>query len=203
MKRNVTRFIDAFFAALIITLIAAMGWLDDLDSKTQDYFYQKPSAKSNDVIVIGIDKLTVSTLGPISPEYRKYIADSITYLNNHDPDSRPAVIGLDLLFTGSYDYGNVVVAVEVDTDGEDDEDEYTWSKTWPYIPPYEALAKVTNVGHINAPAENVVHHDLLFVNAENRGRLYSLARVIYEKYCTIKNININLPLKVIQLDIIS
>lgn len=204
MKRRVTRFIDAFFAGLVITFIAAMGWLDDLDSKTQDYFYQRPNVRSEDIVVIGIDKVTVSTLGPISPEYRKYIANAITYLNNRDPNSRPAVIGLDLLFTGSYDYDidnllakaagqydNVVVAVEVDTDGEDEENEYTWSKSWPYIPPYEALAKVTNVGHINAPAENVVHHDLLFVNAEDRGRLYSLARVVYEKYCAAKSINVN------------
>ena len=208
MKKKGTRFIDALFAGLLITLIAAIGGLEDLDSKVQDYFYQRPSVKSNDVIVIGIDKITISNLGPVSPEYRKYVADAITYLNNHDPNSRPAVIGLDLLFTGSYDsnvddklaaaagqYGNVVVAVEVDTDGEDDENLDTWSKSWPYIPPYEALAKATNVGHINAPTEDVVHHDLLFVNAEGHGKLYSLARVIYEKYCQLKGIDIKIAPK--------
>ena len=204
MKIKFSRFIDAFFAGLVIALIAATGWLDELDLKAQDHLYQKPGIKSSDIIVIGIDKVTVSNLGPNSPEYRKYMASAINYLNNHDPNARPAVIGIDSFFTGSYNpevdnalaaavgqYRNVVIAAEVDPG--DEEDEEVWSKSWPYIPPYPALAEVADVGHIHAPDEDVVHHDLLFVNAEGRGRLYSLARVVYEKYCQVKGIAAKAP----------
>ncbi|MBR1859146.1 MAG: adenylate/guanylate cyclase domain-containing protein [Selenomonadaceae bacterium] len=212
MKKNFTKFIDAFLAGLIITFIAAMGWLDDLDIRAQDNFYQRPGVKNNDIIVIGIDKITISKLGPVSPEYRKYVAEAITYLNNHDPNARPAVIGIDSFYTGSYDseidnalvkaagqYNNVVVAVEVDTDDEYENSENyknaedIWSKSWPYIPPYDALAKVVNVGHIHAPTEDVIHHALLFVNAEDHGRIYSLSRTIYEKYCEVRGIDVKSP----------
>ena len=204
MKIEFSRFIDALFAGILIIIILVMGWLDDIELKAQDRFYQRPGVKSDDIIVIGVDKVTVSNLGPLSPEYRKYITSAITYLNNHDPNARPAVIGIDSFFTGSYDaevdsklaaaagqYGNVVVAAEVDPDDENESDEDIWSKSWPYIPPYEALAEVVDVGHIHAPNENVAHHDLLFVNTEERGRLYSLSRVVYEKYCKFKGIEAN------------
>ena len=49
--------------------------------------------------------------------------------------------------------------------------------------------------HINAPNEDdgIVRHDLLYVDTVERGRLYSFARVIYEKWCRARNVEPKSP----------
>ena len=188
---------DSFLVALLMVLIASSDWLNDLDYKISDKFYQHTGEKSPDIVVIGIDQNTLNHLGPKSSIRRRDIAKVIEQLNS-DPATRPAVIGLDIIFTGenaadpegdkilvnaAAQYGNVVVASEV------------WGETWTWIPPFSALADVADTGHINAPNEEIVRHDLLYVNTEQRGRLYSFGRVIYEKWCSFKGIAPNAPPK--------
>lgn len=205
------RFVDAFLVGLLITLTAWAGWLNEMDLRISDKFFQKESERNPDIIVIGIDKVTLNKLGPNSSIRRRDMAKAITYLNNHEPNVRPAVIGIDGLFTGensadpegdkllveaAAQYGNVVVGSEADLDEEDDSSEEsenlyaTWDKIWPWIGAFPELDAVTDTGHINAPNEpdGIARHELLFVNVEERGRLYSFARVIYEKWCRYKGI---------------
>ena len=203
------RLVDALLAALLFTLITAAGWLDEPDLRVSDKFFQKESERNPDIIVIGIDKTTLNNLGPNDSIRRTDIAKAITYLNNHEPNQRPLVIGIDGLFTGKNSadpegdkllaeacaqFGNVVVGSEADVDDEesaDSEDPYEeWEKTWSWIGAYPELEAVTDTGHINAPNEpdGIVRHELLFVNVEERGRLYSFARVIYEKWCHYKGL---------------
>lgn len=209
------RWIYALTAALLLTAIVASGWLDDLDYRISDRFYQTGNEKSSDIVVLGIDKITLSKLGPTSSLTRAHFAQAVEYLNNHNPAARPAVIGIDVLFTGdnsadpegdrrlaaaAAQYGNVVVASEADVVDDDFStvDPYdVWSQTWTWIPPFAALAAVADTGHINAPNEDdgIVRHDLLYVNVTERGRLYSFARVIYEKWCAVKGIAPNAPPK--------
>lgn len=208
-RKLLLRLTDAFLVSLLMILIAAQGWLDDFDYRIADKFYQQLAEKSPDIVVIGIDKITLNNLGPKSSIRRTDMARAIEQLNIN-PDARPAVIGIDGLFTGensadpqgdkllvtaAAQYGNVVVASEVDLDDEDiltdSNDPYApWNKTWSWIPPFSALAEVTDTGHINAPNEDdgIVRHDLLYVNTFERGRLYSFGRVIYEKWCDFKGI---------------
>ena len=209
-RKLLLRLVDSFLVALLMVLIASSDWLNDLDYKISDKFYQHTGEKSPDIVVIGIDQNTLNHLGPKSSIRRRDIAKVIEQLNS-DPATRPAVIGLDIIFTGenaadpegdkilvnaAAQYGNVVVASEVDLDDEDDEDIYAqWGETWTWIPPFSALADVADTGHINAPNEEIVRHDLLYVNTEQRGRLYSFGRVIYEKWCSFKGIAPNAPPK--------
>ena len=201
-RKNFWHLIEAFAVALFLTILAA-GCVHDIDNRFSDKFYQSAGKKSSDIVVIGIDNVTLSKLGSHSSLKRRDIAQAINYLNR-DPLSRPAVIGIDILFTGDdqYDpegdkllaeaaakYGNVVVGSEVVVN-DDLADENPWAQSWPWIPPYDALAEVVETGHINAPNENdgIIRHDLLYVNAEGNGRVYSFARVIYEKFCRVKGI---------------
>lgn len=219
------KLIDALLAALLLTAIAASGWLDDLDGRISDRFYQNAVEKNPDIIVIGIDKLTLSKLGPTSSLTRGHFARAIEFLN-HDPESRPAVIGIDVLFTGenaddpesdrrlaaaAAKFDNVVVASEADViddridpidqnnpneRNESTDDLYAeWEQTWTWIPPFDALERAADTGHINAPneADGIVRHDLLFVNVTELGRLYSFSRVIYEKWCASRRIEPNPP----------
>lgn len=201
---------DAFFAALIFSVIAYFGWFDEIDGRISDKIYQRQSEKNPDIIVIGIDQLTLNKLGSRGSIPRRDFAKIIRYLNNHDSSARPSVIGIDGLFTGenfndlegdkelaeaAAQFNNVVIASEVYVDDENisanDSDIYEeWSKTWEWIPPFPALAKSADTGHINAPNEEdgIARHDLLFVNTVERGKLFSFARIIYEKDCLHKGI---------------
>ena len=201
-RKKFWHLIEAFAVAVFLTILSDC-FVEDLDGRFSDKFYQSAGKKSSDIVVIGIDNVTLSKLGSRLSLKRRDIAQAINYLN-HDPLSRPAVIGVDILFTGDDQddpegdkllaeacakYGNVVVGSEVvvndDLAGDD-----PWAESWPWIPPYDALANVVETGHINAPNEGdgIVRHDLLYVNTEDNGRVYSFARVIYEKYCRVKGI---------------
>lgn len=212
-RKLLLRLTDAFLVAFIMTLIVSTGLLEDLDYRISDKFYQRPGEKSPDIVVIGIDQVTLSNLGPKSSIRRRDIARAIEQLNNNVPGARPAVIGLDFLFTGenyadpegdkllvkaAAQYGNVVMASEVDLDDEDilkdsDSPYASWDKEWTLIQPFPALAEVTDIGHINAPNEEdgIVRHDLLYVNTTEHKKLYSFGRVIYEKWCRFKGIEPN------------
>ncbi|MBR6887968.1 MAG: adenylate/guanylate cyclase domain-containing protein [Selenomonadaceae bacterium] len=216
-KKNFLRLADALLVALLITLVAKVGWLDEIDLRLCDKFFQEEGARNADIIVLGIDKATLNKLGPNSSIRRRDMAQAISYLNNHDPDARPAVIGIDGLFTGensadpegdkllaqaAAQFGNVVVGSEADLDDEDIAEESAnpyapWDKTWPWVPPFPALKESAATGHLNAPNEEdgITRHDLLYVNVEERGQLYSFARVIYEKWCDYKGLEPKPPPK--------
>ncbi|MBR1647171.1 MAG: adenylate/guanylate cyclase domain-containing protein [Selenomonadaceae bacterium] len=198
---------DALFAAIILTLLASAGLANELNNRLADELYQSAGEKSPDIVVIGIDNLTLSKIGAMNSIRRRDVAQAINFLN-HNPSSRPAVIGVDALFTGNNPddpegdrllaeacakYKNVVVGAEAAVKDELASGDNPWVETWPLIPPYSALEEVTEIGHINAPNEDdgIVRHDLLYVNVEERGRLYSFARVIYEKFCRHKGIEPN------------
>ena len=203
------RLADALLAGLLVTLIAQAGLLDEIDFRACDKFFQKAGERNPDIIVIGIDNVTLSKLGPNSSIRRRDMAQIISYLNR-EPDARPAVIGIDVLFTGknpgdpegdrllveaASQCDNVVVGSEVDLRGEDLSEESTnpyapWDKTWPWIKPFPELSAVVDTGHLHAPNEEdgIVRHDLLYVNVNEHGRLYSFARVIYEKWCRSKGL---------------
>ena len=122
---NRKRLLTLAQAILIAALLtAATSRLDDLDYRVSDRLYQRQGASTSDVVVIGIDSNTLSKLGTLSLWARRDIAKAVTIMNA-DPANRPAVIGIDLLFTSEnsaapeFDknlaevaakYGNVVVA---------------------------------------------------------------------------------------------
>ena len=191
--------------AFIISSIAATSWLDEIDYRVSDWLYQKPGEINSDIVVIGVDAETLNKLGSLSIWGRQDIPKIITYLNEHDPQARPAVIGLDFLITGENPqapevdkqlvetiarYDNIVLASDVDEDDSSDDPYARWNRAWPVDPPFEALAAVVDIGHICFPydSDGIVRHQLLYVNTTENGQLYSFARIIYEKYCQYKGI---------------
>lgn len=204
------RILDAVLAAILVTFAATIGLVDDIDAKTSDWLYQKPGEKSDDIVVIGIDAATLEKLGPLPTWARRRMAQAIDYLNNKDSSKRPAVIGIDVMFTGNnrlhpeYDealtkaadeYKNVVVASKADEDENKDLEAktndkfYPWNRIWPWDAPFDGLLTAAETGHINAPKEKdgITRHALLYVDVEEKGRLQSFGRVIYEKWCGLKN----------------
>lgn len=201
----------ALWIAFLITAIVSTGLLDDLDCKVSDRLYQKSGEPGSDIVIVGIDPNTLNKLGPVSSWVRRDLSKAIIYLNDN-PETRPAVIGLDFLFSGNNSedpdsdrklaevaarYGNVVVGSStiIDENFNADNPYAVWNKTFPWDAPFPALAKAADTGHTREPldADGIVRHQLLFVNTVERGRLYSFARVIYEKFCLAKGISPNPP----------
>ncbi|MCR5791662.1 MAG: adenylate/guanylate cyclase domain-containing protein [Lachnospiraceae bacterium] len=204
MKKKIgIRLAVSLIAAAFVTFVAGMGWLDRIEGIAGDSFYQEAGAASSDIVVIGMDQAAVDELGPM-PWPRSYMAQAIEYLNNADPEARPAVIGVDVLFTGDNpddpdsdlylsdmagQYGNVVVASAamfgselVENKGEfyvDDRAVLGWDE------PFSSLAENSDTGHINAmqDSDGILRHSLLYIDTKEHGKVYSFARVIYEKFC--------------------
>ena len=211
-KHFLTRLVFALLAAAALTAIAASGLLDGADGTASDRIYQRPDGADGEIVVIGIDRHALEELGPL-PWPRGYMAEAIEYLNA-DPDARPAVIGVDVLYVGegadpdaddrlveaAEEYSNVVFASaatfgrEVVHRGEDDffmNDRAV--KAWDE--PFPALGAVSGTGHINAmdDGDGILRHTMLWVDVPGKGRVPSFARALYEAWCAAAGIAPNDP----------
>lgn len=198
-KQTLKQWAAALLAAAAMTGIAASGVLSTAENTVSDALYQHPAATDGEIVIIGMDQYALEMLGPL-PWPRSYMADVVSYLNA-DPENAPAVIGLDVLYIGhSGDPdadaaladaaamgGNVVVAgaatfgSELITEGDefymDDMALLAWEA------PYEELAAVATVAHINtmADTDGIIRHNLLPLETPD-GTVYSFGRAVYEKY---------------------
>ncbi len=191
----------SLLAAAILCLIARSGFLAGIDGSISDFLYQRPGMTDGEIVVIGMDGRAVEELGPM-PWPRDIMADVVACLNS-DPEQKPAVIGIDVLYVGESadpdadmyfaeiagEEGNVVVAAAA-TFGSSIVDEgdafYLDERSVLYWDsPYPELAERTGSGHINAMADSdgIIRHALLYVDAPGGERVYSFARVIYERWC--------------------
>ena len=189
----------ALLAALLFTAAALLGILDSMDSAVSDALYQNRSATDGEVVVIGMDQAAVDVLGPM-PWPRSVLAQAIEYLNA-DESTKPAAIGVDVLYVGESEPeddaalvaaaekgGNVLFASAATFGSElvtGDDGFYIDSKAvLAWDAPFPALAEVSRTGQINAMADgdSIIRHAMLYVDVPGVGRVYSFSRVLYEMY---------------------
>lgn len=208
MKPSIRTLAASLAVAALFTAVAGFGLLDSPDGTVSDALYQRPAAADGEIVVIGMDQRALDALGPM-PWPRSYMADAINYLNS-DPEQAPAVIGIDVLYVGeSADPdgdaaladaaelgGNVVTAAAATfgsglvegTDGfyMDTRAVLAWDE------PFDALAAVTDTGHINAMADGdgIIRHALLYVGTPAGERVNSFARTIYERYAAYHGLDV-------------
>ncbi len=203
------RLASALLIPVALCAAAGLGWLDTADQFVSDALYQSLSETATDgeIVILGIDDYALSVLGPW-PWTRDVLADAIAALNA-DPERRPAVIGVDVLFAGAgadsgadaylvetaRDGGNVIAAssatfgsqLVVGDDGffMDDRAILGWDA------PFPELAAVTKTGHINAMADRdgVIRRGILwldipaaYADTEDPLRVNSFARAVYESW---------------------
>ena len=185
----------------VLCRIASSGILTGIDGSVSDLLYQRPGMTDGEIVVIGMDQRAVEELGPM-PWPRDIMADVVACLNS-DPDEKPAVIGIDVLYVGeSADPEADAYFAEIAAEGEnvvvasaatfgnsivDNGDSFYLDEraVLYWDSPYPDLDDVTDSGHINAMADSdgIIRHALLFVDHSDGGREYSFARVIYERWC--------------------
>lgn len=210
-KRLIKKTIAAVFSALLFCIIARSGLLEIPDGVVSDKLYQNPGVTDGQIVVVGLDQRALDELGPM-PWPRSYMAKAIRYLNSDPNGNKPAVIGIDTLYTSENEEnhqadaelaqaaregGNVVVAAaatfgsEIKFDGNDFYMQQNQVKFWDE--PYAALKEAVSIGHINAMEDTdaILRHALLKIEVPGEGTVYSLPRVVYEKYCEAKGITPN------------
>ena len=191
----------SLLVSAILCLLAWSGVLDEMDGSISDALYQRPGMTDGEIVVIGIDQRAIEELGPM-PWPRDIMADAVAYLNS-DPEQKPEVIGIDVLYVGqSADPDADAYLAEIAAEGEnlvvasaasfgnsivdDGESFYLDERSVLYWDsPYPDLDDVTDTGHINAmaDADGIIRHALLYVDSPDGERVYSFARVLYERWC--------------------
>lgn len=191
----------SLLVSAVLCLLAWSGVLDELDGSISDALYQRSGMTDGEIVVIGMDQRAIEELGPM-PWPRDIMADAVAYLNS-DPEQKPAVIGIDVLYVGeSADPGADAYLAEIAAEGEnlvvasaasfgnsivdDGESFYLDERSVLYWDsPYPDLDDVTDTGHINAmaDADGIIRHALLYVDSPDGERVYSFARVLYERWC--------------------
>ena len=149
-------------AALLVTVLVGLGVLRRVDRWAQDWLFQRPGVPSGDIVIIGIDEEALDLLGPYNTWDRNIIASALEALAA-DPDKKPAVTAVDILYAGNStqqaddrlaeaagNLGNVITASMAEF-GE----KITWenghavsvstSAVLDYEEPYEALRSCTSM----------------------------------------------------------
>jgi len=211
-NKYVKTLITSLVWALVITVLCGSGILRSLELWFCDWLFQRPEALPQDIVIIGIDDKDLEEFGPYYTWDRTIIASALDALAA-DPDNRPAVVAVDVIFVGTTDpeadqalvdaaakLGNVVTAVEAHfgttrTFGTTVEiDSYTVQN---FEEPFEALEAVTMQGHINAmyDKDGVLRHSLLYVKpyGDDGEKFYSMAYTVAAAYAEYKGFEISEP----------
>ncbi len=207
MKKSTDRILNIILTlavAALFSFAAASGVLSAPDGTVSDRFYQEQSAGQADIAIVGIDDRAFQELGPW-PWSRSVMAEIIRTLNSAGEDARPAVIGIDVLFTGEgadaaadldladacAEGGNVITASsavfgsELITEGDTfymaDRQVTGWEG------PYPELAYAAETAHINTmdDSDAILRHGLLSIDVPGLGNVPSLSRALYERYCSV------------------
>lgn len=195
------KFLIMALAAGLVTALMASGVLDHADLAVSDRFYQRRSASDGEIVLVGIDQKALEDIGPYSQWGRDVMAAALAALNESE-SCRPAVIAMDVLYSGETDgagdarlaeeagrYGNVVAACAAvfgSSLAEAETGEYyldSFSVT-AFDVPYEALGEAAEQGHINAmlDRDGILRHHLLEIGLEDGTRVPSLALKTAEMY---------------------
>ena len=198
-KKIRTAFLGLAVAAGLTGLLGT-GLLERADLAASDALYQHVQTPDDDILLMGIDQRALEAIGPYEQWGRDVIARALETLNQ--PEGRPAVIGIDVIFSGETKeeadqwlaqvaarYDNVVTASLVKF-GDRIEEDGTGGYRLAQIPvtgvdmPYAALQEVTEQGHVNAvlDADGVLRHHLLHIQLPEGEMMPSLALAVARRY---------------------
>ena len=208
LLKKLAIFIPAVIIAILFVVLQNSGSFYEMEMTFEDYMYEAPSYIPSDIKIIAIDEETLSKLGPYSDWDRSYFARLINLLSN---EGKPAIIGIDVVFTGSKDSdsdkdlalackeaGNVYLASKLVFDSQVTkyEDKYYLRE---YVSneakAYDNLAAVTECGFTNAVFDNDGYVRSAYTVLESEGVEYdSFAYSIASSYTGKDYSNISRPI---------
>lgn len=203
MKKSTLKLLAvSLVCAAVITFLAASGWFFSVEQGLNDLIYQQEQPESGEIVIVGIDAKSSEALGPYSSWDRDIVAMVIDILN-FDEETRPAVIGVDVVYSGyTYEdvddylvdvcaeYGNVVLAMHGEFGSElwfseaSGRMERQKFRVTSVSEPFSELKAATRQGHINAmyDADGILRHALHHITLPDGSIVSSFNSVVSEMY---------------------
>lgn len=191
-------------AAVFVTLAAAVfhccGAASFWDAGVSDRLNQRGSVTNKKIFIIGIDDKTLEKYGPVNTWSRDIPAQLIETLNA-DEAGKPAVIGLDIIYSEQTDKeadgrfaracgeaGNVVAAASFVFKGQPEADTSGKVTFNPYhvdymLEPYPELRGNVTCGFVNTTVDTdgYVRQAMAYLDYEDE-RVYSFSSQVYKSY---------------------
>ncbi len=203
MKLLIRRIILSILFATIITAICVSGILFDFANLVNDAIYQRPQAPDERIVIIGIDDRSIAEFGSW-PWDREIMAQAISYLNS-DPETMPAIIGVDAVFDSPGDpeddsyfaevvgqYSNIVMGtfavfgseLVTNEDGSFYIDDYA---VLDFKESYDELRENVMQGHVNAMLDDdgILRHAIWEIDLPDGRTMPAFYRVVAEEYAKI------------------
>ncbi|MEG0963279.1 MAG: CHASE2 domain-containing protein, partial [Lachnospiraceae bacterium] len=211
-KLQLNKILFALLISAILTALLLFEVLYNMNNSLSDKLYQKEKVLEDNIILINIDQRALEEIGPIQTWGRGVVAKVINTLNA-DENSRPAAIGIDMIFAAATDpqqdaqlaeaagqYDNVVLATAFSFDSDittakDGSFQLDNRAIESYDEPYEALKANTQQGHINAmyDKDGILRHCILKVSLPDGTQIPSFHYQIASMYGKKMGIEIQAP----------
>lgn len=185
--------------AMIMPLVMRFGVLSSFNLGVQDFFYQKKSEMSSDIVVVTIDDESINQLGRW-PWDRAMYGELLSILS----EANVAAIGIDVIFSeesnkssdkafaeAAKNAGNVVIPMYADLSFRTDRSgkPYIYAESVNY--PIEILAEASIPAHINVltDKDGILRRWIPEIYYSESGySVKALPWVMYETYCKSKGI---------------
>ena len=197
MKEKLLPVVESLIVGILVYLLTITSLFSALDYIVRDNLYQVPRGIRSDIKIIGIDAKTLEAYGPIQTWSRDKYAELINVLNI-DENTKPYVIGFDILLSGNVDegdaslveaaskYGNIVVVSRLvySNKWETNQDGVVYCPVEGIISPYEDLLNVTDTGYSNvAPDSDGTVRRIIPSETYDGVTYQTFSKVMYDKYC--------------------
>ncbi len=206
---SLKRMAYSFVLAVLITLLSVSDIMLAFANVVNDAVYQRHVTPNENITIIGIDDKALDKFGSM-PWDRAIMAQLITELNE-DESTRPAVIGIDIIYDTEGDKDsdaalaeaaaiapNVVLGMYASFDSEivsmPSGDFFIDDNVTPIvIEPFDALKEVTLQGHVNAMLDNdgVLRHGIWQIDVAGGEKIPSFCSVIADLYT--QNMQLDAP----------
>ena len=185
--------------SVVTVVIYLSGILYGTANRINDRFYQRGNVRSGSISIIQIDERSLEELGPYQTWTRDYVAEAIEKLNE-DPESAPAIIGVDILYIGNTSEeadehlvkaasvnDNVVFGsyVNIGTELSENDGTYALQKTITlYEEPFDELKDVSTQGFVNGfyDRDGVIRHGLTELTVPDGREIPSFSYEICQRY---------------------
>ena len=165
MKPNTLKKLITLLVTLIYAFIITGDFLWIIEYRMQDAAFQNARLTHPDIFIVAIDQPTLDELGAFGTWSRNVMAQVLTILNS-DPDFRPAVIAVDILYVDPSTPGldNALANSVRDTDnillasnlfiGPDPANMIVHDVILDYVRPISPLLPYVSTGFINGTFDN-------------------------------------------------
>ncbi len=205
MKKKLQILAETLLVGFLVFILTVTNVFRFFDNMAKDSLYQIPRGIDSKIKIIGIDEKTMAELGPIQTWSRSFYADLLRKLNEQ-AESKPLLVGFDVLFSGNVDAGdddftaaaaesgNVVIVDHLIYGRKltTNEDGFASYPVESIEEPFESLSSVCNMGYSNVSqdSDGTVRRIIpseVYEGAEQK----MFSNILYEEYCKRKGITPN------------